>query len=237
MANIMEVINKYKGKTAEAVAPEEKSLGAGGTGVVRQDTNMQAVMAQRQRTIMNAAGSESAEGKLMEEQRKQANLQRDSQVTQLGQQSKAEKQQYELKSDAVLNNLESQMDKLTSAEKMDQMGAAATYLRLQDEKYRYDLADIGRRKRLDDASVLDMEMQRAVFSDAADLLRNNLEFQKLLTLDDAEFRKNLANINVEVALGMAKSDVATKTEVAGISAAGSVATGIVGGIAQSKAGK
>jgi hypothetical protein len=233
----MEVINKYKGKTAEAVAPEEKSLGAGGTGVVRQDTNMQAAQAQRQRTIMNAAGAESAEGKLMEEQRKQANLQRDSQVTQLGQQSKAEKQQYELKSSAILDNLESQMDKLTSAEKMDQMGAAATYLRLQDEKYRYELADIGRRKRLDDAGAFDLEMQRAVFDDAADLLRDNLEFQKLLTLDDAEFRKRVANINIEVALGMAKSDAASKTEVAGITAAGNVATGIVGGILASKAGK
>jgi hypothetical protein len=198
---------------------------------------MQAVMAQRQRTIMNAAGVESAEGKLMEEQRKQANLQRDSQVTQLGQQSKAEKQQYELKSDAVLTNLESQMDKLTSAEKMDQMGAAATYLRLQDEKYRYELADIGRRKRLDDAGAFDLEMQRAVFADASELLRDNLEFQKLLTLDDAEFRKRVADINIDVALGMAKTEATAKSEVAMVSAGGSIATGIVGGIAESKAGK
>jgi hypothetical protein len=233
----MEVINKYRGKSAESVSPAEKSLAAGGTGVVRQDTNMQAAQAQRQRTIMNAAGAESAEGKLMDEQRKQANLQRDNQITQLGQQSKAEKQQYELKSNEILNNLESQMDKLTSAERMDQMASAATYLRLQDEKYRYELADVGRRKRLDDAAVFDMEMQRAVFSDAAELLRDNLEFQKLLTLDDAEFRKRLAQINIDVALGMAKSDAGAKTEVAGISAAGNIATGIVSGIQVEKAGK
>jgi hypothetical protein len=37
-----------------------------------------------------------------------------------------------------------------AVERMDQMEAASSYLRLQDDKYRYNIADIGRRKRLDD---------------------------------------------------------------------------------------
>jgi hypothetical protein len=220
----MELINKYKGKTAATTGQTGTSLESGGEGVVRQDMNLQAAQAQQNRAIMKEAGTESATAQIMDEQRKQSNLQRDDQITQLGQQSRAEKQKYEMKATSILDNLEAQRGKMSQAEQMDQMEAASSYLRLQDEKYRYDIADVGRRKRLDNAGNFDMELQAAIFDDESELLKGNMDFQAMLGMDDREFRKAVANIDLQMALDVSTTQAKSASEVATISAGGSAVT-------------
>jgi len=237
MANIMELINKYKGKTAAATGQTGTSLESGGEGVVRQDMNLQAAQAQQNRAIMKEAGTESATAQIMDEQRKQSNLQRDDQITQLGQQSRAEKQRYEMKATSILDNLEAQRGKMSQAEQMDQMEAASSYLRLQDEKYRYDIADVGRRKRLDNVGNFDIELQTAVFDEEAELLKTNMEFQAMLGMDDREFRKAVAALDITTALEISTAKAKSAAEITTISAAGSAATGAASAYNMNKAGK
>lgn len=237
MASIMDLINKYKGKTAATAGQAGTSLEAGGEGAVRQDMNLQAAQSQQNRAIMKGAGEESATGQLMEEQRKQSNLQRDDQITQLGQQSRAEKQKYEMKATSILDNLDAQMGKLSQAERMDQMEVAGSYLRLQDEKYRYEIADVGRRKRLDNATNFDLELKKAVFDDEADLLQNNIEFSNMMNMDDREFKKSLANMDITMASQLATSQAKSASEVGMYSAGGTMVTGAFSAYAKSKAGE
>jgi len=236
MANIMELINKYKGKTAAATGQTGTSLESGGEGVVRQDMNLQAAQAQQNRAIMRGAGEESATGQVMEEQRKQSNLQRDDQITQIGQQSRAEKQKYEMKATSILDNLEAQRGKLSQAEMMDQMEVAGSYLRLQDEKYRYDIADVGRRKRLDNANNFDLELKKAVFDDESELLQGNIDFSNMLNMEDREFKKELANMDITMASQLATSQAKSASEVGMYSAGGTVAVGAFSAYAKSNAG-
>ena len=227
MANIMDVINKYRSKTAEAAPDTGESYGAGGAGTVRQNVGMQSAQAAQARALIKGAGENTFEASMLEEQRKQANVQRDSQIVEMGQQSRAEKQQYQMKADASMNYLTTNMDKLETAERMDQMEASATYLRLQDEKYRYELADVGNRLRLDNKSSFDTALQRAIFADSEELLKNDLQFQYALTVNDAEFRKYLSTIDANMAINMSNTQIKSASETAMISAAGSVAEGIV----------
>jgi hypothetical protein len=237
MANIMDIIRKYKGRTTQTAEAAPGSLETGGTGVVRQNMQMDAARSAQNRAIMKEAGDASAEGQIMEEQRKQANLQRDEQITSIGRQNTQEKQRYELTADKIMTNLEQSRDKLTDAERMDQMEAASSYLRLQDDKYRYEIADIGRRKRLDDKNNLDFEMQQAIFADELEVFRGNITFQKMMTMDDAAFRKSLAEIDVQAAIDLARSDAVAASERTVISGFGGAAAGAVGAYAQSQAGK
>ena len=222
--SIMDVIDRYQDKTAQQAAPVQTSLAAGGSGVIHQNMQLQAAQAQKAAAVMNSAADTSAEGKLLDEQRKQSNMQRDEQITQLSAQRDSERQSYTQKSQSIIDNLKSSGDQLSAAERMDQMQAAGTFLRLQDDKYRYQLADIGRRQRLDDANSFDTALKSAIFNDQADLLRNNLAFKNMLDSDDATFRKGLQDMDTATALKVAGMDIQTAQQTAQWSAGAKVAS-------------
>ncbi len=237
MGSISDVIKKYKGQTATGVSEMGASIETGGTGVVRQDVTGQRIAAQNDRALRNAAAGNVAEETALDEQRKQSNMQRDNEIERLGQQSRADKQKFEMSTDKILADIENNKDRLSTAEKMDQMEAAASNLRLSDDKYRYELADVGRRKRLDDATNFKYAMQEAVFSDEAELLKSDLGFRKALDMDDASFRKWLATIDVDTALSIAASQTSQANKTAMYSAAGSAVTTAVGYAMKDKIGK
>jgi hypothetical protein len=229
MATIADVLNKYRTKTASGVtAPQEETLETGGAGVTRQNVTTQMQAAQSDRMLRNAAADNVVEGNLLEEQRKQQNLQRDEQLLQLGRQAKTDKRRFEMGADKILTDLENNMNRLSDAEKLDQMEAAATYLRLQDEKYRYELTDVGRRKRLDNAISFKQSMKEAIFKDELDMVQNDIGFKKALDMTDAEFRKWLTTIDVDTALAVANSQAASANRTAMISGVGSAITTGVG---------
>ena len=237
MANIMDVISKYRGKTAETAGGTGETMGAGGTGAVRQNTQLQAAQSIQNRAIVKAAGENSAEATVMEEQRKQANLQRDNDIIKLGQAGREEKQQYQAKADNITSYLEQNMDKLGQAEKLDQMETAAVYLRLQDDKYRYQIADVGRRQRLDNAKSFDFALQKAILGDELKATETAFDFNYAMALSESDFRKYLAGIDIDVAMGMAKSATDSARETAQIEGIGTVVTAGVSGYSQRKAGE
>jgi hypothetical protein len=224
MATISDVISKYRSKMATGTEAPEESLEVGGTGVTRQNVAAQMQAAQNDRALRNAAAGNVVEGNLLEEQRKQTNMQRDEQILQMGRQAKTDKRRFELQSNKILDDLENNLDRLSNAEKLDQMETAATYLRLQDEKYRYDLADVGRRKRLDDAISFKQSMKEAIFADELDMVQRDINFKKALDMSDADFRKWLTSIDVDTALAVSNSATAAANKAAMISGLGSAAT-------------
>ena len=237
MANIMDVINKYRGKTAQAAGQTGETVAAGGSGAVRQNMQLQAAQSIQNRAIVKEAGDSAAQSTVMEEQRKQANLQRDNEIVKIGQQGRAERQQYQAKAASTTNYLEQNLDKLGQAEKLDQMETAAGYLRLQDDKYRYQIADVGRRQRLDNAKSFDFALQQAIFKDEAKVLQESLDFSHMMALNDKDFRIYLSNIDIDVAMKMSKSATESAAETSQISGYGTIATSIASGVSSGLAGK
>ena len=229
MANIMDVINKYQNATAAGAEPADESYATGGAGVVRQNTQMQLQRATQAQALIRSAGDTDYQATMLKEQGKQASIQQDSQIAQLGQQSHEEKQQFQLKSDSIMTNLENNMGKLSQTEKMDQMGTASTFVRLQDDKYRTELADVGRRQRLDNSTSFNFALQQAVFKDQYAALDNDLSLKYALAGNDADFQKYIQSIQINSALAIANQEAADAKTAAEISGAGKVVTSIIAG--------
>ena len=218
MASIKDIINKYQSQSAPDV---ESQKAWSGTGAVTTNRNVEFANAQKWQAVKTEASANAVDEQLLDQQRKQAAMQRDDQIISLQRQGKQERQKYTLASDKIITDLEMGKDKLTQAEKLDKMEAAASQLRLQDDKYRFELADIGRRKRLDDAIAFDDNLKQAVLSDEWGMFQNNIAFKKMLDMDENAFLKRLSEINVTAALELARQESLGKAESAFYSGTGS----------------
>ncbi len=218
MASIRDIINKYQGQSAPDV---ESQKAWSGTGAVTVNRQVEYANAQKWQAVKTEAASSAVDDQLLDQQRKQAAMQRDDQIIGLQRQGKQERERYAMSSDKIITDLENSKDKLTQAEKLDKMEAAASQLRLQDDKYRYELADVGRRKRLDDAVAFDDSLKQAVLSDEWEMFQNNIAFKKMLDMDEAAFLKHLSTINVNAALELSRQESVGKAESALYSGVGS----------------
>lgn len=236
MATISDVINKFRAQSTPGLAPGgDQALGAGGTGVVRRNVEAESVQARNEKQIEIAAGETTSQAQLIAEQRKQASMQRDQEIIQLGQQRKEDKYRFEAGTQKVIDSFEMNKDKLSTAEKMDKMETVASGIRLQDDKYRYDLADAGRRARLDNSTDFDYALKQSIFGDQLDITTATVNFKKLLDLDDVAFTKALADIDLNCAWDVAKTAARSASETAMMSAGGSVVATAAGAYAKQQA--
>lgn len=223
MASIKSIISKYRSTTTPegmgsiSVAPAE----TGAAGPVQRNMAAEVAAARTANLVKRGATELSEEQVLIDEQRKQAGMQRDNQILELQRQGTEEKQRYKLMTKRSLDSLENSRENLTTAEKLDNMEASASFLRLQDDKYRYQLADIGRRNRLTEATAFDMELKKAIFSEELSILKDNIAFRSMLDMKEADFQKALADIDIESAIDLAKKESRDAADTAMISAAGS----------------
>jgi len=211
MANVMDILNKYRSKSEvqNKLTPATKTYGGGG---VTRDLRLEAQRAEMADVERQQAGALAAEEQVAELQREQQDIQQTQQITELRQIAKAEKQRFNLASNQVLDDLERNMKELSSREKLDRMEVAAAQIRLSDEQYRYNLENVARRDRLETELGFNEAMKRAVFEDEMDLLRDDLEFNRKLDADEREFQEYLSNIDIDYALQMARTGIEQTTK-------------------------
>lgn len=204
MASIADILNKYRARNQAITAPPSKSLEMGGVGTVRRDVESERIARERQIAEQTGAAQLSVESKVMDEGRKQAAMEREEQLLNLKRQSREERQRYQIQSTKLLDNLDSARRELTSREKLDQMETAASNIRLSNEKYRYELADRGRRLRLDDGQKFDLELKKSIFDEELAGLRDNYQFMKALDLEEDKWNRYLASIDMDSVLELSK---------------------------------
>jgi hypothetical protein len=220
MATIKDILNKY---SAASVTDSAPGIAVSQSGATQRNLSQEFAAAQKFGALQTEASASAVDSQLLEQQRKQASMQRDDQIISLKRQGQQERERYAQTSDKIINDLQNSRDRLSTAEQMDKMEAAAANLRLQDDKYRYELADMGRRQRLDDAVSFDDALKQAVFSEEWKLFQNNLAYKRMLDLDEAAFQKELSKISIEDALAMANASASAASSVAAWSAGGSAA--------------
>lgn len=213
MASIADILNKYRARNQAVTAPPSKSLEVGGVGTVRRDIESERIARERQIAEQTGAAQLSVDSQMLDEQRKQTARERDEQVISLKRQSREERQRYQLQSTKLLDNLESSRKQLSTQDKLDQMETVASNLRLSNEKYRYELADTGRRLRLDNAVAFDTELKKSIFDDSLTQLRDDVKFQKALDLNEAEWTKFIGNIDIDSALFAANAQPSPLTAI------------------------
>lgn len=118
-----------------------------------------------------------------------------------------------------------QLDLRKDGAKLEQLGF---YARLSDKKYADTLELEGRRRRLDNASNFKQALAEAVFKDERELFMNDLAFKRMMSADDREFQRLLANISLEDAIELSMAQAAQEN----IAAKWSGVAGIAGATAQ-----
>jgi hypothetical protein len=206
------------------------SLGStpgGSGGVVRRDVRAESAQAQQEQMLRKGAAGDAAQQAIDEQTRRQLNIEQSQRITELQQSSRAEKQQFDSQSAMILNDLQRNIGRMSTADKIDKMETAATYTRLLNEKYRYELEDVGRKRRLYDAQAFDEALKTSIFGRELDMIRDNYSIKRALDQDEAAFSKMLSTIDVDAAIQLSKKAAEGAGETAMISGVGSaVSTGI-----------
>ncbi len=124
-----------------------------------------------------------------------------------------------------LGNSRSTLDLDKDRAKLEQL---ATTMRLSDKKYMDTLESEGQRKRLDNDLSFKDELQNSLLGSNADLLKQQLGNKSVLAVDEREFTKALASIDIGAALQMAANEAKDARTAATIQGVGGLATGGIG---------
>jgi hypothetical protein len=104
-----------------------------------------------------------------------------------------------------LQQIQQESGRMDEKERANSMELAAFQLRLGNEQYLNDLQQAGRQNRLDDANEFKIELQKQIFADHQDLLKDELAFKEMMALDDADFSRLMSQINIDHAMSMANT--------------------------------
>jgi hypothetical protein len=221
--SFMNFLNKYKNVETQTEAPQ-----AGDTGAVRGNR-----IAAQQQTEIGAMQTQEAQRlssteKLMRGDAKAKQFQSDQQIEGMRQESSARKQKFQMATSEISGNLKRDLSTISEQEKVDRMEAYTQAARLQNDKYVTSLEREGRMRRLSDAQEFDMALKEAVFSEELDLFRDNIQFQKLMDLDDAAFARQLSAMDINSAIALANAQTKSASQSMIYQGVGSMATSAAG---------
>lgn len=241
MATLLDTLKQTLGQTGqpEAVADETgtvRSLLAAKKGIVGPATALGpqglsvAEMAARQPAQQQLA--ETAQAAQMQAtgigQAAAAQAEEERQRTQaIEAQRQQNKLQNKIQTENILRGLEQSKASMSEAQRQAGMEQVGKQLRLQNEAYIANLQREGEKSRLKDALAFDQQLKQSIVGDNISLLKLKLGNIAALDADDREFKKQLAQIDVNMAAAMARQDSRFAQTQATIQSAGSVAiTGI-----------
>lgn len=99
--------------------------------------------------------------------------------------------------------------------------------RLADDKYITKLTQDGQLRRLDDANAFEIEVMKTAFANQMELFENDVQFNKMMQMDEAEFRKELARMSISSAQQILSTELAAQNTQSMYSSIGNLAqTGV-----------
>lgn len=155
---------------------------------------------------------------------------REMQRQQYNQSQQLRKQAFNKQTSDLLHDFEVGNRKLDNARDiadMEQIGFAA---RLENKKYVDQLAQEGARNRLDNDLKFKEAYHQQVFKDAESLVRNEIEFAKIMGQSDREFNAKLKYMDINSARDLARDALKAANVQATYSSVGQVASGVLQGV-------
>lgn len=140
------------------------------------------------------------------QQQKQAELTGRKQT----QQKQAVEQEFARKSMSTLKELDRNLDKLSTEQRGAKLEQLGTEARLSNKQYIDKLNLEGAKSRLNDKIGFKEQAYKTIFDNDISLFKDNIAFKKMQDLDDDQFKRLLAQIDINTALEMARQ--ATKQQ-------------------------
>ena len=153
----------------------------------------------------------------------------DIQKQQVAEQQKGIQQSYEQNATQLLNQLSRAGRELGTQKNVANLEQAGFNLRLSNEQYVANLKQAGAKARLDDGFSFKEQITREIFEDQTDLLKDSYAFENMIRADDRTFQKELANMDINYALDLAKNAQKAESTQAAIGGVGKTVTAATGG--------
>lgn len=206
------------------------------TGAVRGNVEEQAALQEseeQRREMMSGFAQQEA---LRDVQEEQLGIQEEAGRESFRQQIASQKQRYDVATDKLLATLAQGTAQMTTQQEIQALESLGFAQRLGNEKYRAALEMEGRKHRLEDATEFQEALAKSAFEDEIDLFRDNIQFKQIMDLEDAEFHKALADMDVDTALSIAAAN-AKAENLSGLYRAGGQIAGVAIGEAMRSGGE
>lgn len=159
--------------------------------------------------------------------------QREQQQQRQAQQAvEAQQQQFQLQSDAMLNQFLQGEKRLQTQQDLADLEQVGAGLRLQNQQYVDTLRQEGQKARLDDAINFKSQLAQQAFADSQDLISSDYAFRAVVEADDREFEKELQEISALDALEMVKRDIESSKTAGRWTAATAAGSAVLGKMAE-----
>lgn len=128
----------------------------------------------------------------------------------LSEQQLNQRHEYQKRATDIARGLQQGRAKMSFARQKLAAEQVGFLTRMTSKKYVDELQAAGKRKRIDTAAGFKNAVLETTFQDMEDLLKSDLQFRRALGADDREFKKYMANMDLNMALNMAAGQVATQ---------------------------
>lgn len=214
---VQQLLTARKGIVGPATALGPRGLSVAESGA-RAQTQQQLGEAAQQAQLQAIQLGQAAQEQEQQQQAQAANIEFQRQQNKL---------QSRVQTENILRGLEQGRTTLSEEKRQAGMEQVAANLRLQTDSYINQLQLEGARSRLQDDLAFDQAMKQQIAADNISLLQIKLNNQSLLDSNDRDFRKQLAQIDIDTAVQMARQDAAFSAQQGKIQALGQTAvTGI-----------
>ncbi len=193
--NVQQLTQAASGKAAS---------GVGGIAASQQQVLAAKQANQAQQQQQQAAGQQQA----VQLQQQQAAQQQQfaQQKAKISEQSARIAEQAQRQTTALMNELAQGKERLGAEQYAAKVQQATQGIRLANDKYLTNLDARAQQANLADDISFSEEMQRAIWNDESNLFNSNMEFQNLLQADQRSFQAQLARMDLDTAIALAKTE-------------------------------
>ena len=118
---------------------------------------------------------------------------------------------------------------LSDEQQKYQMENIGQLLRLSNTKYLDELKIAGQTRRLKDSIEADEAYAKTALNNSLDFLNDDMAYQKFMNADDRAFTKDLASMDINYAMSMAKDSAKANSKIQQTEAVGGLFSGAVQG--------
>jgi hypothetical protein len=254
MANLLDTIRQNSQPQKVGVTDESNKLqtllraksgkSVGGSGIAASNLGeQQAVVDTNTQLQSQVAPAAELQNQSLAGQQQGQQQQEQIQTAEIEQGRKFDTIQSRLKTEATLSEFErnkGQIDLNRDRARVEQLGQQ---IRLQDKKYTDNLQREGQKSRLDDELEFRKQLTKSTLGDSQEILEKGLKGKSVLDANDREFSKSLAQMGIDDAWSMFRSQQradqqrALYTGIASVTGAGVGAYGQASDISAANAAK
>jgi len=215
---VQQLLSARKGIVGPATALGPKGLSVAETAA-RGETQQQLADVGQAAQLQATQIGQAAQAQQQQQSQQEANLAFQRQQNKL---------QSRIQTESILRGLEQGRASLSEDKRQAGMEQVAANLRLQTDSYINQLQQEGYKARLQDDLSFDLALKKQIAADNISLLQLKLDNQTLLDSNDRDFKKQLAQIDMNTAIQMAKQDAAFSAQQGQIQTFGQLATTVIG---------